>query len=390
MNLIALKFCRFKDEKNEWRIEGCPQKKQFGQSLSFQDINLIVGKNASGKSRTIDAIRLIADLFCNDTKISSLVSLGLGTGEYDLQFTDEGSLIQYYLDFKNGKVTQETLFVDGVEKLNRKKGKLWYEGANDTLDFQTDEDVLAISKRDQKQHSFFEQLYHWGKNLSHYRFGRQLGKNTLLRDLNSVDDKDVNLKDSDFVAEIFIKGNRNFPEKFKKSILSDMKCIFYDLKEISTSSLKYFPVPVYGINVQEKDLDDLTDQREMSQGMFRALSLLIQLNYSLLSKIPSCILIDDIGEGLDYDRSKSLIELIINKVKDSAIQVIMTTNDRFVMNKIPLKYWSVIQRVSGKSIFYNYENSKKTFDEFKYTGLNNFDFLSSDFYITGFNQSANE
>jgi hypothetical protein len=95
-------------------------------------------------------------------------------------------------------------------------------------------------------------------------------------------------------------------------------------------------------------------------------------------------LIDDIGEGLDYDRSKGLIDLIIEKVKGSFVQVIMTTNDRFVMNKISLEYWSVIERIPKKSLFYNYRNSKETFDEYKYSGLSNFDFLATDFYLTGF------
>ena len=118
--------------------------------------------------------------------------------------------------------------------------------------------------------------------------------------------------------------------------------------------------------------------------MFRALSLLIQLNYSLLSKETSCILIDDIGEGLDFERSKALIDLIIKKVEGSNVQLIMTTNDRFTMNKVPLKYWSVIERVPKKSIFYNYHNSKEIFEEFDDLGFNNFDFLSSKFYIKGF------
>jgi hypothetical protein len=34
----------------------------------------------------------------------------------------------------------------------------------------------------------------------------------------------------------------------------------------------------------------------MSQGMFRVLSLIIQVNYSVLAKKPNCILIDDIGK----------------------------------------------------------------------------------------------
>jgi AAA15 family ATPase/GTPase len=385
MNLKEFKFCRFKGETNEWSIEAKPQNGQFEQWFTLGNINLVVGKNATGKSRTINAIRHIADLVASDVKMSQLNLLGYGSAEYHLKFNDEGEEIEYHLEFKNGKITHETLSVDKSEKLDRTKGILWYEGAEQTLEFQTDDDVLAVSKRDKKQHSFFEKLYFWGKNLSHYRFGTQLGKNAFLRDINAIkDDKDIDLKDGDEVTEAFIKGKRQFPDSFINAIIRDMKSISYDIEKIDATPLKNFPIPGYGLNVKEVDLDDITDQREMSQGMFRAFSLLIQLNYSLLSKTPSCILIDDIGEGLDYDRSKSLIELIIQKVKGSSVQVIMTTNDRFVMNKVPLKYWSVIQRVPKKSLFYNYTNSRETFEEFKYTGMSNFDFLSSEFYIEDF------
>lgn len=196
------------------------------------------------------------------------------------------------------------------------------------------------------------------------------------------------MKDGDEVAEIFVKGKQLFKDPFIDAIKQDMAEISYEIESIDTESIKNFPITVYGINVKEADLTDTTDQNEMSQGMFRALSLIIQLNYSLLSNIKSCILIDDIGEGLDYDRSKKLIDLIINKVQASSVQVMMTTNDRFVMNKIPLAYWSVIQRVQNKSLFYNYANSKLTFDEFEYTGLSNFDFLSSEFYKEDFATSV--
>jgi ABC-type Mn2+/Zn2+ transport system ATPase subunit len=111
--------------------------------------------------------------------------------------------------------------------------------------------------------------------------------------------------------------------------------------------------------------------------MFRALSLIIQLNYSQLASIPSCILIDDIGEGLDYERSSSLIKLLIEKAKTSAVQLVMSTNDRFVMNNVPLEYWCVMRRISNVSKVYNYRNAKKQFEDFELTGLSNFDFFTS-------------
>lgn len=382
MRLKAIKYIRFKNEKNEWSIEGRPINNKYNQSLTINQINLIVGKNATGKTNTINAIRTIADLISGDKKLSSLV---YNTFKYDLLFEDNFEDLLYTLDVKKGEVVQEILKIGKVEKLNRAKGELFYELENKNLSFQTDKDILAISRRDSKQQPFFESIYNWGKTLNHYKFGGLLGKETFLKEINSADsDKELNLKDTNKVTGVLIKGQSQFKDTFISAIIEDMHKIGYPLKTIDTRNLKYLPLNILGLAVQENDLDDYTDQDEMSQGMFRALSLIIQLNYSLFTNNPSCILIDDIGEGLDFERSKSLIELIIAKSEKSSVQVLMTTNDRFVMNKIPLQYWSLIKREKHKSIFYNYQNSKDTFDEFSLTGLNNFEFFSSDFYIHGF------
>ena len=391
MRLTEMKFSHFKGQANEWGIEGRPINGEYEQWLSFEQLTLIVGKNASGKSKTLDAIRRIADLFCGDDYLSRLREIGLGTAEYQLRFEDHGQIFEYYLNSENGRILQEVLIVDGKEKLNRKDGKLWYEGTNDFLEFETDPEILAVSKRDKKQHSFFEVLFTWGKTLNHYKFGTPLGRTQLLRDINSIkEDEEVDLKGKDHATKIFLMGERQFGQPFLDTIIDDMGQISYAIKKIEVGPCKNFDMPFIGLHVQESDLCDITYQTEMSQGMFRALSLLVQLNYALLGKIPSCILIDDIGEGLDYDRSKNLIDLIISKVKGSSVQVIMTTNDRFVMNKVPLEYWSVIQRVPKKSLFYNYKNSKETFDEYAYSGLSNFDFLATEFYISGFEKEGTE
>ncbi len=384
MFLKSIKFCRFKGQKYEWSMEGKPENGVDEQPVTFQNINLIVGKNATGKSKTINTVRYLSDLLSGDVKVSQLP---YRTSIYDLLFENN---VEYYLEFEEGKVKQELLKINGVPKLTRNSqtGTMFYEKANEDLEFEMEDDKLAVSRVDKIQQPFFEPLQNWGKTLSHYRFGGQLGKNSLLRDINAIkDDKEVDLKDSDDVAEIFIKGEKNFGEEFTSKIIDDMGKISYHISTINVDTLKFFPFPAFGMGVKEVDIEDITDQKEMSQGMFRALSLLVQLNFSLLSKTPSCILIDDIGEGLDYERSKSLIDLIIEKVKGSSVQVIMTTNDRFVMNKVPLEYWSIIHRVPKKSLFYNYQNSKEIFDEFKYTGLSNFDFLSTEFYFEGFEQT---
>ena len=46
---------------------------------------------------------------------------------------------------------------------------------------------------------------------------------------------------------------------------------------------------------------------------------------------------------------------------------------------IPLENWSIVDRKGNRVTIRNYRNSKKAFDAFKFTGLNNFDLLAMDF-----------
>lgn len=382
MILKAMKYCRHKGDEREWCIEGKPVNDEYGQWLTLNQINLIVGRNASGKTNTLNIIRNILDLIAGRIKLSNLTYND--TAIYELLLTNGNDEINYFLNFENKKVIQERLSVNGTEKLNRKKGSLFYEQIGKNLSFKTDDDSLAVTSRNSEQQPFFESLYVWGKNLNHYRFGGRLGKDAVHTDIETVnEDTNVNLKDEKEVTIAFRKGEILLGKAFTKAIINDMGKIDYPIREVSLAPLKHWPTGL-GLNVQEEELNGVTDQVEMSQGMFRALSLLIQINYSLFTKTASCILIDDIGEGLDYGRSQGLIDLIIEKVRNSSVQMIMTSNDRFVMNRIPLEYWSVIHRIKNRSVFYNYTNAKQTFDDFAFTGLNNFDFFATDFFIHGF------
>ena len=113
--------------------------------------------------------------------------------------------------------------------------------------------------------------------------------------------------------------------------------------------------------------------------MFRALAIIIHINYAIMSRKASCIIIDDIGEGLDFERSCSLIQLLMRKAHESNVQLIMATDDRFVMNMVPLEHWTILYRTPGQSLVFNHNNARHAFEEFKFTGLNNFDFFSTDF-----------
>lgn len=352
--------------------------------VAFENINLIVGRNASGKTKMIQAIRRIALLFDNEST-GGYIYIGDEGAFYEMIFQNNYDEYQYILQCPNdtidGKIIQERLLVNGQLKLDRLGGTLFYENENKALSFKADDHQLAVARRDSIQQPFFDVLRDWGHNLANYSFGGGMGRANFPAMDKEFNDS-IDFKDGNEIRKAYRKGLTQFAPNFEKIIIEDMQILGYDLASIFLdSSSKYLH-----IKVQEKDLKQTTFFENMSQGMARAFSLLVQLNYSIMAKIPSCILIDDIGEGLDYERSRSLIELIIKKVEGSNIQLFMTTNDRFVMNSVPLKYWSVIHREGNKSVFYNYQNSKQTFDDFAFTGLNNFDFFATDFYRIGFEE----
>lgn len=370
MYLKSLKYHR-KYKNNEWEIKNGIDETSL---LQLYDINLIVGKNATGKSNTILVVDTLADLVSG---IHEPMEFVYDTAEYEVVFMNGNTKYEYDLAFKDGIILKETLYIDGRLMIDRGKGEIYYESVGGMMSFRTDDTALAVAKRDSIQHSYLDPLHEWGKQLRCYEFGSTMGKTRLEKDAQNI--KTVDIKDPKKVVATFLHGQKRNKE-FSQRILKDLQDLNYSVNKIDAKALKSPVLEGVGLAIEEVGLKDYTDQFEMSSGLFRALSLLIQMEYAILADRPQCILIDDIGEGLDYDRSWKLIEMIIKKAKTSKMQVIMTTNDRFVMNKVPIQYWQVIARDKNGIRFYNQENSPKVFKQFSYLGLNNFDFFASEFY----------
>ena len=377
MLLQSLSYVQFEGKAKEWQIE----------PIVLGDINLIVGKNASGKTKTLNIISALSNLLSGDCKLI------FKSGNYDVKYSKDNREIVYRLEYQDTRVVKEQLVVDGKTELDRGpggKGQIFAAVEGKDIEFHAPEGELAcVVRRDELQHPFFDDLYNWAKSLRHYQFGTKFGQEYFAV-LSQVDkEPELNLKDASRPVSVFRKGKMKYGGRFVDAVKNDMSAIGYNLEEIKIGPPTSITLQgglassAVGILTKEEGLPVETDQNSMSQGMFRTLSLIIQLNYSQIASIPSCILIDDIGEGLDYERATSLISLLIKKVKGSEVQLIMSTNDRFVMNSVPLEYWAVIERFPGGAKICNHANSKEKFEEFELSGLSNFDFFASRFYEEG-------
>ncbi len=377
MILEALKYVRYKGEPREWKITG--KDSRADSFVEFSNINFLVGKNASGKSRSLTAIKEIAEYVGGKRSIEDST---FEDESFEVRFTDGADKYAYTLAYRDRVIESETLIVNGKEALNRETKKIMDLDKGAVIPFPEDASSPLIFRLGETGISYFSKLVLWGSSLRNYNFTNELEKSTFVPDYKQMSPHPSYSKYTMSLVYIFNKGYEDFGEAYINEIKEHMFHIGY---ENITDILIRESKKGFGLYIEE-DGKYCVSQQQMSQGLFRALGLFIRLTYYVMSKTSVCVLVDDIGEGIDFDRSRTMINIITKRINSSNIQLFITTNNRYVMNQIPLRYWNVIERKQSMSIFHNYFNSKEIFEDFKYTGLNNFDFLATDFYKKGFNE----
>jgi ABC-type multidrug transport system ATPase subunit len=383
MYLRKFSFRENAGQKIEWLID----------QVSLGETTLMVGKNSSGKTRTLNALSDLVNM------IRGRSNSATGPVIYELLFRNGGDFLKYELEYDKETIKKERLHVGEELVLDRGlggKGKIKYESTPGAifLNFEIPHDKLAcFAKRDRLQHPFIEIIYGWAVSLRRFDFSADLGKSRYALK-SSYESKEVDWSDTaNSLVPVIAVAVEEYPE-FRSLVLTDMQKIGYDLVDFGiihfSERFSNTSEDRYAVYTTETGLEKQVTQRDMSQGMFRAFSVLLQINYYILCKHKGLIIIDDIGEGLDFSRAKQLVQVLISRARDSGIQLIMSTNDSFIMNAVDIENWAVIMREGHKISLYNYENSKEIFEEFKFTGLNNFDFYASEFFKSGFSEEPEE
>ena len=376
MYLQKLSFRENEGEKIERLIDG----------VTMGKINLIVGKNSSGKTRTLNAISELVELFLGSRALPKT------HGRYHVVFREEDREMIYTLTYKDGSIGEESLEWDGEKVMHRGeegKGTIKYMATPKTmfLDFGIEKNQLAcFAKQDKLQHPFLDQLRQWAVNMRRFDFSGNLGKESYTMkavfEPGEIDFRDTR---ASLVPVLYMGLEQH--EGFREQLLKDMHEIGYDLEDLGIMhfSERYEPTGKdrYAVYTTEAGLEKKVSQRDMSQGMFRAFAVLVHLEYYIASGLTGCVVIDDIGEGLDFSRAKWLVNLLVERAEVSGMQLILSTNDAFIMNAVDIRHWAVLNREGNKISLYNYENSKEIFEDFKFTGLNNFDFYASEFFKSG-------
>lgn len=375
MRITSISYSEYIGSPRNWQIEG----------VAFEAINLVVGRNAVGKTRLLNVVNGLAQLVSGRRQ-------PMVTGDYKAEFESEESIYKYEISFDEAAVSHEYLrgkkvegrFLDllkrdkeGFGKIRTNRGKTQSE----LREFQSPVNQVGVfARQDAINHPFLLEFVEWGMSTYHFNFG--IGEVREVALITSLVPTEYDPLDTKKFLATFQRGMEEFGDSFKTELLNDFARIGYQIDDISIdhpadmSVKESIPGRLGVIVVKERGIKCNIGSHQLSAGMLRALSLIIQVNYRAKAMSPSCFIIDDIGEGLDFERCCSLINLIIGKSKVSNIQLLMSTNDRFVMNLVPLKYWVLLDREGSEVRAMTHHTHKKIFESFKFTGLSNFDFFS--------------
>lgn len=342
------------------------------KSLHLSKINLVVGKNSTGKTKTLQTIDLLVKM------ITQKRDLNWGA-KWDILFEnykEEEINYSFSTSYKKKQdVTFEKMILDGRLVLSRNskydsgRAKIRNFSSN-RFDFvyPPHNKLVLHTNRDIRAYPFLEDIANWAEQSYGFKFG------------NISPYSFLNQQEYDLLTAV-----EDIPTLFKslkssdvEKIISDFNSIGYDITNISVQGNGATTIML----IKEKGIKRNIPHFQLSQGMFRALALIVYLQYLISRKKPATIIIDDLCEGLDYERATKLGKLLFETALKGDIQLIATSNDNFLMEVIDLRYLNVLFR-EGKIVRgINAQSNPEIFEEFKFTGLSNFDFFSSNYIKT--------
>jgi energy-coupling factor transporter ATP-binding protein EcfA2 len=309
------------------------------QKIDLQEVNLLVGTNGTGKSKTLFYLNLLklfiksGDFFLQDEYATWEISW----------LTDANQTLTYTLGVNfnpedlhlDGIVSNESLFLENKILLQRKDDnscQVFSEISQQVDTFNPPVNELALlSRRDTKAYPYIENIIDWAKNSYELQFSSINVENESVQTESNYEQ----------YPKLFSKLN---PEH-QKSIMTNFNSIGFKISNIEYESTgnNHFLV------LKEENLNTPIHQFNLSQGMMRSLCLLIYIEYLISKNKTATLLIDDLGEGLDYKRAIELGKMLFKLCGENNIQLIATSNDSFLMDVVNINYWNVLTR-KGKVV----------------------------------------
>ena len=337
------------------------------QKIDLQEVNLLVGTNGTGKSKTLFWLNILRGYIATGD-----LSDAVESSTFNISWlTKSNQTLTYSLEISEDEIQElivfnESLFLEDTILLQRKSDKSCIIFSESNKEFNVINpplnELALLSRRDTKEYPYFEIIIDWAKNSYELEFSSINVENEVVF--------------TESHQEHYAKLYSILSEKNRRNVINNYNSVGFKILDIEYKSIgnnKHFLV------LTEEGLNSPIYQFELSQGMMRTLCVLTYIEYLISKNKTATLLIDDLGEGLDYIRAKELGKIIFKRCKENNIQLVATSNDSFLMEVVTIDYWNVLTRKGKVVSALNKFNYPELFDDFKFTGLSNFDFFSSDY-----------
>lgn len=351
---FTMKLKRFSYKEQDWSID----------NLHLNDVNLIVGENAVGKSRTTKALSDFAQILLQQKDPSRYSEFS-----FNVEFSILNGTLSYSFTYNEGIVIFEKLQVNDIIYIERDQNgtSLKSTSAEEKESITPPANKLTVHvRRDIIEYPFTELLVNWAENSYGLKFGQ-------IVPVANIETGSFGLLSR---SESMYQMYKQLDKDSQNNIITNLSNINYNINKITPKELSE-NTKILGIN--EEGVKELLWEGSLSQGLLRTLFFLIFIEYLLTKKGPQTIVIDDFCEGLDYNRSIKLGHYIYDFCLKNQIQLIATSNDSFLMDVVDLQYWNILQRQGSVVTAISKFTNPLLVEEFEFTGLTNFDFFSSDF-----------
>lgn len=340
----------FKYSSGEWSLEG----------LDLTESNLIVGKNSSGKSKFLLALESVMAVLSQKRAVSSLDDF-----DAEILLQDTNDFISYNVSYARGKVVGEYLLLNGNPVISRDS---LMASINGDKAYPPADKLLMHVRRDVLKNPEIEKVIKWAEESV----------------IKSFIGNDIYFHNEyhDYLS--------NFSNEMKYHLVSMINQVGFPVSNIDTLDNHFnrgmskdkrseddFNKLAYMV-IEEKNVG-LLIHTELSSGMWRTIKLLILIEQLISLKHPALLAVDDLGEGLDYSRASKVGRLLVDVCKDNGIQLIATSNEEFMMNIVDISNWNILMRNGRIVKSISSKICPEEFRAFKYSGLSNYDFFTSDF-----------
>lgn len=324
--------------------------------------NLVVGMNAVGKSKSVQAIGRAIRFIKGD--IDSM------QGDFICTLLLENSYkLEYSFEISGGVVVAEILRRNNELLINRELYSAKMYGG--TISPPASKLVIQV-RRDTMLYPEIEEIIKWAEHTSIFVFSN------ITTSPNSLSPYTISNEPLLPVMYSSLKDEQ------RRQLLQYLQEMDYAVDRIEPFERENGSKTLL---IHENGIDNMMTPFDLSNGMFRVFCVLLFMIYSSTLSDARCMIVDDLGEGLDYMRSTRLGKLMFDYCRKNGIQLIVTSNDSFLMDTISLEYWNILRRTGSRVSSLNCKKDPELFEKFARTGLSNFDMLSSNFVV---NHKGNE